>query len=132
VIIELRLSDEDRARLGGEEWIRFDTDKVMHTSARQLKTWEQQTNYPIDRAIASIGTGGMSAIAMQIVVWLARKQSGDNRNNQAGTAEPFTALDDIMPMLVESRYAADVPVEAEDDDVDPPDTTPSAATTPEP
>lgn len=129
IILELRLCDSDREKYGGQEWLRLDVDKIFDLSAKQLRLYESQTGYPIERALDQAGPG-MPAVATQVLVWMARKQSGDNRNNPEGTAEPFAALDDIKAIRVSIRRAHD---EAEpEDDADPPASSKPPQGTPEP
>jgi hypothetical protein len=79
IILELRMCDADREKYGGAEWIRLDVDKLLDLSAKQLRLYEAQTGYPIERAVNEAGPG-MPAVALQVLVWLGRKQSGDHRN----------------------------------------------------
>jgi hypothetical protein len=106
IIIELRMCDSDRERYGGEEWIRLDVEKLLDMPASKLRLYESQTGYPIERSIDQAGPG-MPAVATQVLMWLARKQSGDNRNSPSGEAEPFAALDDLKAMRVSLRRAKD-------------------------
>jgi hypothetical protein len=121
------MCDSDREKYGGAEWVRLDVDKLLDMPAKKLRTYELQTGYPIERAIDQAGAG-MPAVAAQVLVWMARKQSGDNRNNPDGTAEPFSALDELKTMRIGLRRAD---VETEDDAV-PPDSSPQPENTPEP
>jgi hypothetical protein len=116
IVIEMRLCDQDRERYGGPEWMRLDVDKLLDLPARQLRRYEGQTGYPIERAIDQAGPG-MPAVAGQVLVWLARKQNGLHRNTPTGEAEPFDALDDLKTMRMAMRRAAD---EQPGDDADPP------------
>lgn len=126
IILELRMCDADRERFGGQEWIRLDVEKVLDLSSKKLRLYESQTGYPIERAIDQAGPG-MPAVAAQVLVWMARKQSGDHRNNPDGTAEPFAALDDLKTMRLSLRRAEDEPEE----DVDPPAQSEQPESTPE-
>lgn len=126
-VLELRMCDSDREKYGGQEWIRLDVDQVLDTPSSTLRRWELQTAYPIERAINE-ASHSMPATATQVLVWLARKQSGDHRSNPSGQAEPFSNLDDLKTMRVALRVAVD---EAEDDVV-PPDPSEPPETTPEP
>lgn len=130
IVLELRLCDPDREKYGGGEWIRLDVDKVFDLPGKTLRRYENQTGYAIERAVDLAGPG-MPSVATQTLVWLARKQSGDNRNNPSGEAEPFSALDDLKTIRVSIRRAADGDAEPEDD-VDPPAPSEQPETTPEP
>lgn len=130
LVIELRMCDADRDRYGGAEWIRLDVEKVLDLPAKTLRLYERQTDYAIERAIDQAGPG-MPAVATQVLFWLARKQSGDNRNNPSGEAERFAALDEMKTGRASLRRAADEPDEPEDD-VDPPAPSEQPESTPEP
>lgn len=128
LMIELRMCDSDRERFGGEEWIRLDVDKVFDLPSKTLRLYEAQTGYPIERAIDQAGPG-MPSVGVQVLIWMARKQSGDSRNNPDGTAEKFAALDDMKSMRVSMRRADDAEAE---DDADPPAPSEQQESTPEP
>jgi hypothetical protein len=137
--IEVRLSDEDRERYGGPEWVRLDLDKLWKTPSSQLERWEEELggNRSIALACGLVGLGrAQPAWAKRAVVWLARKQSGHNRYSQAGTAETLASLADIQAMLVRIRdwEDPDAPAEPaaveEEDPTDPPAQAPSEPGTP--
>lgn len=111
-VLEIRLSDEDRKRYEADEWISLDVDRVLDTPAGMLKRWEQETNYPIERAIDQVG-GGLPAVATQILVWLARKQDGSGNDPATGRPETFGRLDDLKTMRVQLRRAVEAEADAD-------------------
>lgn len=121
--IEVRLSDEDREKYGGPEWVRLDLDKLWRTPSSQLERWEEQLGgtRSISMAVGLTYRGRTApAWAKRCVAWLARKQSGQNRNNAAGTAETYAALADIQAMhvLIRDWEDPDAPAEAEVEEVE--------------
>lgn len=121
--IEIRLCDEDREKYKGPEWTSLDVEALFDTPASLLERWEAETGYPVERAIADCAEAFPPAIAVRVLVWLARKQHGSNAGVFTnGEPERFADLADIRTIKVRMRAA--------EDDADPPDQ--SEQTTPEP
>lgn len=125
MIIELSMCTADRDRLGGPEWIRLDTERVMDTPARDLIRWEAECGYPIERAMSDAADMAPPATATLILLWLARKQGGDlagGIDEETGRPEAFRRLLEVRTMRVRIRRAQDVepaPAESEGDAVPP-------------
>lgn len=120
-IIEIRMSDADRKRYGGPEWLTLDADRIVDTPASILERWEDEIGSPVELILAQAGLSYPPARAVRAAVWLARKQMGDLGGgvDDSGRPERFSALADLRTIKVQTRDAAPA-VEPEDDDADPP------------
>jgi hypothetical protein len=134
--IELRLSDEDREKYGGSEWAQLNLDELWKTPSVRLERWEEELGGTRSIALA-VGLSGRGrtapAWAKRCLVWLARKQAGQNRNSAAGTAETFASLADIQALHVLIRDYVDPNASGEVEEVegdDPPDQATSDPGTP--
>lgn len=118
MIIELSMCEEDRAALGGPEWVRLDVERVMDTPARDLIRWEAECGYPIERAMDDIRDSRPPAASTLVLLWLARKQGGDLSGGQLddGRPEPYTRLTSVRTLRVAIRRTRDVEPAPESDD----------------
>lgn len=117
-VIEIRLCDEDRERLGGPEWIRLDVDRLFDTAASMLERWEDECGYSVERAAMQCIDPTPPARAVRVLVWLARKQGGDLAGGidpDTGRPEAYARLADLRTMRVRMRDAS-----TPEADVDPP------------
>jgi hypothetical protein len=121
--LELRINEDDRKKLDipGPEWLMLDTDWVRDQPADYLMRWEAECGYAIERAINEMADA-MSAHAVLVLLWLARKQGGYEAGGRDddGDPEAFSALQHIRTMRVSARLFA----EPKAGDADPPATTP--------
>lgn len=101
--IDLRLSDDDRKRFGGPEWVTLDTERVRDNDARTLMRWEAECGL-IEAALDAIG-GDLNTGHVLVLLWLARKQGGDLTGGQMddGKPEPFTRLLDVHTLRIGMR-----------------------------
>ncbi|MDG4784433.1 hypothetical protein O7626_00535 [Micromonospora sp. WMMD1102] len=129
MIIELRMCDEDRAVLGGPEWVQLDTERVMDTPAKDLIRWEAECAYPIEQAIRDIRDSRPPAASTLVLLWLARKQGGDlagGVDEATGQPERYARLMSVRTLRVATRAAVQ-PEPAPEAEVDaiPPESTPA-------
>lgn len=102
-VIEFRLSDKDRERLGGDEWLPLDLSRLYDEPAHRLERWEAECGYAIDRACAELVRGRPPAKAVRVLVWIARKQTGDGSDPDSGQPEAFAKLQDLRTLPVQFR-----------------------------
>lgn len=108
MIVELSMCPEDREALGGPEWLRLDTDRVLDTPAGTLIRWETETGYAIERAVrVDLNSGTPSAAGVLTLLWIARKQAGPDGGGQSddGVPEPYAALARVRTLRVQIRSA---------------------------
>ena len=123
----MSMCEADRSDLGGPEWLRLDTDRLLDTPAKTLIRWEAETRYPIERAYNEINTGAIPAAAVLVLLWVARKQGGDSAggmDEDTGKPEAYTRLADVKTMRVQIRSVRD-PEPVEDADAVPPENSPA-------
>ncbi|MFI5955810.1 hypothetical protein [Cryptosporangium sp. NPDC051539] len=70
-----RMTVEDRAEYGGEEWVFLDFDKLANARAVVLERYERATGVLMQNILAAY-TGNGSMEASRALVWIAREQSG--------------------------------------------------------
>jgi hypothetical protein len=68
-----RLSDADRERFGGPEWVELDPDALLNVPASQLAQWEAEF-HPL--TVLQAVNGRNSAAGLRALMWLARKFVG--------------------------------------------------------
>lgn len=120
-LVEVRLHDDDRARLGGPEWQTLDVDRLLDTPYQTLVRWETECGYSIERALAECAVPFPPAKAVCVLVWLTRKQApGRPYVDQDGMPESFAHLKDIRTMQVRIRDKAPELEPEASDDADPP------------
>ncbi len=81
--VRYRLSEEDRAKFGGPEWVTFDREKLFELDANYLVELEQSIGMTIGRFLAASMMG--SALGTKAMIFLARKLD-------AGLKEDFAAF----------------------------------------
>jgi len=127
VIIELSMCEADRSDLGGPEWLRLDTDRVLDTPGGTLIRWEAETRYPVERALGdALSSNHPPAAAVLVLLWLARKQGGVDAGGQDddGRPESYTRLAQVKTLRTRIRSAREPEPTVEDDAV-PPETSPA-------
>lgn len=125
MILELSMCEADRDRLGGPEWVRLDTERLMDSPAADLMRWEAECAYPIERALSDAGNGAPPATSTLVLLWLARKQGGDPAggiDEETGRPEAYQRLLGVRTLRVRMRRGRDVEPEG---DAVPPGTLPA-------
>lgn len=77
--VSFRLSDADRERFGGDEWIHIDTDVFADLGYDRLSPLEREIRRTDDTSIArilAVEWPDTSMLGMRGIVWLARQFSG--------------------------------------------------------
>lgn len=98
-----RMTVEDRATYGGEEWVFLDFDKLANARAAVLEHYERATGVLIQNVLAAyVGNGSMEAI--RAMVWIARDQNG--------LRTPFREFN-IQTIKLDVEYVADEDPEQE-------------------
>lgn len=79
-IVWYQLCQTDRDAFGQTgEWGTIDIEQILDTTAGRLEAWERAAGgFPIEMAIAEFNRGVLSARAARMLVWIGRKQNGDN------------------------------------------------------
>lgn len=104
-----RLSDEDREKYGGPEWVEFALEKAVDLDVALLEQIEDATGYTIMMTLPdAMAKGQMKAV--RAAIWLAR--------HIAGVHEPPFAQFQPKILNADCRWV---------DDVDPPEEPPNRA-----
>jgi hypothetical protein len=74
VPVQYRLSDEDRAKFGGPEWVTFDRRKLFELDANELMKIESEMNLTIGQFLAA--SAQSSALGTKGMLWVARRFTG--------------------------------------------------------
>lgn len=93
--MKLRLTDADRARYGGDEWLDWDSSRLTVSEAEELETL-----LGID--VATYGNSWLRSgkpVAVRWALWLSLRRSGVD-----------VAWDDFDPDLLGARAQSDPPV----------------------
>jgi hypothetical protein len=73
----LRISDEDREKFGGPEWVVFDAAAMFHMPSSELEALEQAMPVPLAIIIANMMTkDALYALFTRCLVFAARRQAG--------------------------------------------------------
>jgi hypothetical protein len=82
--VRYRLSDEDRAKFGGPEWVTFRRPDLFSLPASDLMKLESEMNLPIGNFLVNAMQG--SVLGTKCMIWLARRLDG-------GMKEKFAEFD---------------------------------------
>ncbi len=82
--VKYRLSDEDRARFGGPEYVTFRRADLFSLPASDLMKLEAEMNLPIGNFLVNAMQG--SVLGTKCMIWLARRIDG-------GMKESFAEFD---------------------------------------
>lgn len=74
VPVQYRLSDEDRAKFGGPEWVTFDRRELFKLDANELMKIESEMNLTIGQFLAA--SAQSSALGTKGMLWVARRSAG--------------------------------------------------------
>lgn len=72
--VKYRLSEEDRAKFGGPEWVTFDRRELFKLDANELMEIEAAMSATIGQFLVSSAQG--STFGVKGMIWLARRFAG--------------------------------------------------------
>lgn len=100
--VRYRLSDEDRAKFGGPEWVTFDRREIFRLPASELMTLENSIGLTIGEFLTASMRG--STLGTKATLFIARQR--------AGLKESFSEFDPHI-------FECDTETVEEDDAADP-------------
>lgn len=103
--VKYRLSDEDRAKFGGPEWVTFDRRELFKLDAAELMKIEAGMNMTIGQFFAA--SAQSSILGTKAMIWIARRFAGMKEEFSEFNPHPFECESEI----VHPESEAEVPQE---------------------
>lgn len=120
----IRLSDADRERYGGPEWVEIDMATLLDEETGLIEAIEESWDLTIGEFTRLLARE--SQRALRIMFWAARRRAGctDDPRTWRPSVMPWTPGLEIVPTKAEDQAAAEVLAAAAGGDAGPPDEAP--------